>query len=139
MTPVSSTVLESPVSTKFVKSRFAQRAASFSTQSFEKGSSGRVGRFMVFENQFSPESGESQVCSPRRTVYLSAMITAATIAEYVSRMRDRCLPGRQAVECGSAWSALTRQLPNVRKLPERRVTHDRRRRAAILVRAPGRR
>ena len=68
------------------------------------------------------------------------MITTATIAASIERARDTALPGKAHVVEAEAWHAVTRQLPNVRKLPERRVMiHDRRRRAAISVRLPVRR
>jgi hypothetical protein len=66
------------------------------------------------------------------------MITAATIAITIERPRDRCLPGRETVECADVWSALTR-LPDVGKShrTERRAVRDQRRRRAV-VRLPGR-
>ncbi|MGO9629594.1 MAG: hypothetical protein ACLPXW_11425 [Xanthobacteraceae bacterium] len=65
--------------------------------------------------------GAAPICSPW-------MITAAIAA--IERLRDRCLPGKEHVITAEAWSALTR----IRTA--RRVIHDRRHRAAILVRPP---
>lgn len=81
-------------------------------------------------------AGRPRFARRRRAIYVTIMITAATIAA-IERMRDTCLPGREAVEVGDAWSTLTR-LPDVGKPHERQIIHDRRRRAAILVRLPGR-
>jgi hypothetical protein len=47
------------------------------------------------------------------------MITAAIAADAIERMRDRCLPGREAVECGDVWSTITRSATGVRT--ERRI------------------
>lgn len=66
------------------------------------------------------------------------MITTAAIT-VIERIRDSCLPGREAVEVGDLWSTLTRSIPDVRNGRERRVIVDRQRRAAIHVRVPVRR
>jgi hypothetical protein len=47
---------------------------------------------------------------------------AATIATTIERMRERCLPGREAVEVGDVWSVLTRSSIPFRS--ERRDVRD---------------
>jgi len=80
------------------------------------------------------DSAKSQFAHRGRSVYLTGMstITAAILAERIERERDHALPGRQHLVDVQACRALTRLI-----CTERRVIHQRRRRAAISVRLPG--